>query len=116
MPVYTFRLRDGRGDVEDTTGVQLPNRDSALCYARDVVYELMRSREVETRSWCLDVYEGDGTDGPISEIPFASIDPSLDHLTPKYRTMVEGMSERKRLLSDVIYIVNTTIRESRALV
>src|SRR5262249_61964180 len=45
MPVYTFRLRDGHGDVEDTTGVQFSDRDSALGYARDVVDELMRSRE-----------------------------------------------------------------------
>jgi len=116
MPVYTFRLRDGHGDVEDTTGVQFSDRDSALGYARDVVDELMRSREAETRSWCLDVYEGDEADSPIGEIPFASVDPSLDHLTPKYRAMVESVSERKRLLSDVIHTVKGTLMESQALV
>jgi len=116
MPIYTFRLRDGRGDMEDTTGVQLPDRDSALRYARDVVQELMRSREVETRAWCLDVYEGDTADSPICNIPFASVDPSLDHLTPKYRSMMEVMSERKRLLGDVIHAAHATIQESRALV
>lgn len=116
MPLYKFRLRDGRGDLEDTTGVQLPDRDSALCYAHDVVRELMRSRELETRSWCLDVYEGDEPNSPISEIPFASVDPSLDHLTPTYRTMVESMSERKRRLADVIHAAKGTIQESRALV
>ncbi len=116
MPVYTFRLRDGRGDLEDATGVQLPNRDSARRYAHDVVHELMRSREVETRSWCLDVYEGDEPNGPICEIPFASVDPSLDHLAPKYRTMVESMSEGKRRLADVIHAAHGTIQESRALV
>src|SRR5262245_22568509 len=116
MPVYTFRLRDGHGDVEDTTGVQFSDRDSALGYARDVVDELMRSREAETRPWCLDVYEGDEADSPIGEIPFASVDPSLDHLTPKYRAMVESVSERKRLLSDVIHTVKGTLMESQALV
>src|SRR5262249_60514728 len=30
-------------------------------------------------------------DGPISAIPFAGIDPTLDHLVPKRRTMVEAM-------------------------
>jgi len=115
MAIYTFRLRDGRGDVEDTTGVELPDRDNALRYARDVVYELMRSRELETRSWRLEIYES-GADGPICEIPFASVDPSLDHLTPKLRTMVESVSERQRLLGDVIHTAEATIQESRALV
>lgn len=116
MPVYTFKLHDGRGDVEDKTGVQLPDRDSALRYALAVVHELMRCREVQTRSWCLDIYEGDDIDSPISEIPFASVDPSLDHLTPNLRTMVESISERKRLLSDAIHKVTGTVQESRALV
>jgi hypothetical protein len=115
MAIYTFRVRDGRGDVEDTAGVELPDRDNALRYARDVVHELMRSRELETRSWRLEIYES-GADGPICEIPFASVDPSLDHLTPKLRTMVESVSERQRLLGDVIHTAEATIQESRALV
>lgn len=115
MSIYTFRVRDGRGDVEDTAGIEFADRDRAVRYAHDVVHELMRSREVETRSWCLEVYEGGG-DSPIYEIPFASVDPSLDHLTPKLRTMVESMSERTRLLSDVIHNARGTIQESRALV
>ena len=65
MAIYTFRVRDGRGDFEDTTGVALPDRDRAVRYAHDVVYELMRSREVETRSWCLEVYENGDEDSPI---------------------------------------------------
>src|SRR5215469_16101253 len=85
MAIYTFRLRDGRGDVEDATGVELPDRDRAFRYANAVVHKLMRSRELETRSWRLEIYEG-GDDRPICEIPFASVDPSLDHLTPKLRT------------------------------
>jgi hypothetical protein len=115
MPVYTFKLRDGRGGVEDATGVAFPSRDSALRYAHDVVHELMRSREIETRPWCLAIYEG-ADDSPICEIPFASVDPSLDHLAPTLRSMVESMSERKRLLSDVIHTAKGTIQESRALV
>ena len=93
MPVYTFKLRDGSGDAEDETGVQFCHRDSALRYAHDVVHELMKSRELETRSWRLEVYEGGSL---FCEIPFASVDPSLDHLAPKLRTMVENLSEPKR--------------------
>src|SRR5262249_54266951 len=95
MAAYTFRLLDGCGEVEDETGVNFGHPDHAIRYARDVVHELMRNRELETRSWRLDVYEN--SDGPICTIPFASIDPTLDHLTPNLRTMVEAMSERQRL-------------------
>lgn len=116
MPTYTFKLRDGQGGVEDATGVALSNRASALRYAHDVVHELMRSRELETRSWCLDVFEHGAGDSPICEIPFASVDPSLDHLEPHFRVLVENASEHKRRLSDVVHTVKETIQESRALV
>ena len=113
MPVYTFKLRDGFGDVEDATGVQFRDQDSAVRYAHDVVHELMKSRELQTRSWRLEVYEAGSL---VCEIPFATMDSSLDHLTPTLRTMVEGLSERKRLLGDVIHTVKATVHESRALV
>jgi hypothetical protein len=113
MPVYTFKLRDGSGDIEDSTGVQFHHQENAFRYAHDVVYELMKSRELETRSWRLDVYEGGS---PIYEIPFVSVDQSLDHLPPKLRTMVEGLSERRRQLGDALHTVKATVQESRALV
>jgi len=114
MPTYTFKVLDGCGDVKDESGVSFRHRDRAIQYARDVVHELMRNREVETRSWRLDIYEN--SDGPIYAIPFASIDPTLDHLVPKLRTMVESMSERKRQLGEVVHAVEVTVQESRALV
>ncbi|SRR5579872_2877392 len=116
VPTYTFKLRDGRGGVEDATGVVLSNRDSALRYAHGVVHELMRSREAETRSWCLDVFERGAGESPVCEIPFASLDPSLDHLEPDSRAMLESASEHQRLLSEAIHRLEETIRESRALI
>ena len=74
----------------------------------------MRYREVQTRSWRLDVYENG--DGPIHTIPFASIDPTLDHLLPNLRTMVDAMSERQRLLKEALHAADATVQESRALV
>jgi Domain of unknown function (DUF6894) len=114
MPIYNFKLRDGSDVLEDETGVTLPNDDSATRYANEVAHELMRSRELETRSWCLDVYEQGGN--RIREIPFASVDPTLEHLTPKWRTAVEGIAERKRMLGDAIHAANSTVQESCALV
>jgi hypothetical protein len=114
MPIYNFKLRDGSGILEDENGVELPDDKSATQYAHDVAHELMKSRELETRSWCLDVYAEGG--GRIGEIPFARVDPTLDHLTPKWRTAVEGIAECERLLGDVINAVSATVQESRALV
>jgi Domain of unknown function (DUF6894) len=114
MPTYTFKVLDGCGDVEDETGVSFQHRNRAIRYARDVVHELMRNREVQTRSWRLDVYENG--EGPICTFPFAGIDPTLDHFVPNLRTIVEAMSEQKRLLGEVLHAVKATVQESRALV
>lgn len=114
MPIYCFKLHDGHGGVEDQNGVSLRDSNRAVQYAHEVVHELMRRREVETRPWRLDVYEA-GV-GPICQIRFASIDPTLDHLTPEHRRMVETMSERKRSLSDACHALEETVQESWALV
>jgi hypothetical protein len=114
MPTYTFKLLDGCGDAEDTTGVSLSGRDNAIDYGCDVAHELMKNRELKTRSWRLDIYE-EG-DGHIRGIPFASVDPTLDHLRPERRTTVEALCERKRSLFEMIHAVTDTVRESQALV
>lgn len=114
VPTYTFKLLDGCGGAEDTTGISLSGRDDAIDYGRDVVHELMKNREPQTRSWRLDIYEKG--DGQIRGIPFASIDPTLDHLRPERRTTVEALSERKLSLCEMIYALTDTVRESQALV
>jgi hypothetical protein len=114
MPTYTFKLLDGCGGCEDTMGVSLSGRDDAIDYGRDVAQELMKNRELKTRSWQLDIYE-EG-DGHILGIRFASVDPTLDHLRPERRTTVEALSERKRSLCEMIYALTDTVRESQALV
>jgi len=115
MPVYTFKLHDGCGGVEDEAGVSFTDRGRAIRYAQDVVHELMKGRELETRCWRLDVFEA-GDAEPICQIPFARVDTSLDHLTPGCRDLVEAMAERKRVTAEVIHSVKATIQESRALV
>ena|SRR5690242_17913503 len=59
MPRYTFKLFDDSGAVEDDVGVSLPTAEVAYRYACDVALELMNCRELRTRHWQLDVYEGD---------------------------------------------------------
>jgi hypothetical protein len=114
MPHYRFHLHDGYGGFDDNQGVDLPGRGYALAYARDVVTEMMRGREAETRSWCLNVYENQ--DERVFEILFASLDHTIDHLGPDLRMLVERASDRQRLLSEALYEINQTVRETRALV
>jgi hypothetical protein len=113
VPTYTFRLRSDGCDVEDDAGVALTDNASAYRYARTVARELMRCRELQTRYWLLQVFR-DG-DGPLFDILFASVDPTLDHLRRELRSLVEKVSERKRALKDTIYAANFTLRESQSL-
>ncbi len=113
MPTYTFKLQDGDAGLEDATGVRLRDREQALQYAHSVIHELANCREAQTRLWRLDVYENDQ---PIFEIPFASLDPSLDHLNPAYRTIVEDAYEKQLSFRGALHAAHLTIQESRALV
>lgn len=114
MPSYTFELKDGHGGVDDETGVSLTDGADALRYAQDIVHELMRSRETQTRTWRLDVYDEAGE--RVMELPFATLDPTLDHLRPELRAMVEKFCDRRRTVDETIYTVCNTVRESQALV
>ena len=113
MPLYTFALQDGERLVGDETGVWLADRERALDHAHAVVRELMNAREVQARTWRLDVYE-DGS--PVEQIPFAHLDPTLGHLNPTLRTSVEQCCDRLRDFRQVVSATRATIQESRALV
>jgi hypothetical protein len=113
MPNYTFELRDGAGGVRDHSGVDLANREQALEYAQGVAGELMDNCQAQTRSWRLDVYAEDGK--RIHQIPFVSIDKTLDYLRPQLRASVEIMCDRRRSLSEVIHTSGVLMCESRAL-
>ena len=113
VPTYTFKLRDDNCGVVDDSGVPLIDNATAYQYARSVARELMRSREIQTRCWLLEVYR-DG-EGRLFDILFARVDPTLDHLRGELRADVEKVSERKRALKDVIYAASLTLRESQSL-
>lgn len=112
MPIYTFKLIDDCGGVEDDTGVTLSSAEVANQYACDVVGELMKCREAGTRTWRLDVYE-DAT--KLFELPFASLDHTLDHLKPNRREEVELLCRQRRSLSDALHEAEVTVREAQAL-
>jgi Domain of unknown function (DUF6894) len=109
MPNYTFELRDGSDPIGDELGVILTNRVHAYSYARGVVRELMSGREAQTRTWRLDVYENSAE--RVFEIPFASLDQTLDDLLPELRAIVEGLCECDRTVRESR---QRALRESRA--
>jgi hypothetical protein len=113
-PTYTFKLRDDSSGVIDNVGVALNDNASAYLYARTVARELMRCREIQTRYWDLEVYR-DG-EGPLFDILFATVDPTLDHLRRELRLLVEKVSGKKRALKDVMHVAHLTLRESQSLV
>ncbi len=113
MPTYTFKLRSDAGWVADNVGATLADNASAYRYARCVARELMRCRELQTRCWLLEVYR-DGQ-GPLFDILFANVDPTLDHLRRELRVLVEKANEKKRALKDVVHDIGLTVRESQAL-
>jgi uncharacterized protein DUF6894 len=113
-PTYTFTLRSDGCDVNDDFGIELADNASAYGYARTVARELMRCREAQTRYWQIKVYRVG--EGPLFDILFASVDPTLDHLRREVRACVERVSERRRALKDVVYACEATLRESRSLV
>lgn len=114
MPVYTFKLRDGAGLIEDESGVILADLRHALDYAHDVVRELLKGRETETRSWRLDVFEAGSTQ--VFAIPFAALDDTLDVWQPEFRKTIEAHAERQLTLRETVREARNTVREERALV
>ena len=55
MHRYSFVLHDGEHLITDD--VWLAHREHAIDHAHTVARELMFGRELECRSWCLDLYE-----------------------------------------------------------
>jgi vacuolar-type H+-ATPase subunit H len=112
MPLYHLALHDGECAFADE-GVWLANGEQAIEHAHHVAHELMQSREPQTRSWRIDIYE-DGRQ--LHRVPFATIDPTLDHLGPQVRATVEALWESIHSAKQIVAAARATARESRALV
>jgi len=112
MPLYHFTLHDGESAFEDE-GVWLANGEQAIEHAHGVARELMHARESQTRGWHIDVLE-DGRQ--VYRVPFARVDPTLDHLGPQERTTVENLWESIHSAKQIVSAARATVRESRALV
>ena len=95
MPNYTFELRTAAAESTTRPASRWSMAWMLCSYAQAVVRELMRSREAQTRTWRLDVCDEAGA--CLIELPFARFDPTLDHLRPELRAMVEKFCDRRRV-------------------
>lgn len=118
MPLYTFELLDGSSPIYDDAGVDLPDREHALAYGREVARELMRGRELETRFWRLRIVENQTHESGenVSELTFAAVDPTLDHFVPELRAMLHRVCDSYRSWKEAAHAAKITMRESRALI
>jgi hypothetical protein len=113
VPTYTFTLRGDGRDNSDDMGIALADNASAYRYACTVARELMRCRETQTPYWRIKVYR-DG-EGPVFDVLFATVDPTLDHLRRELRALVESASAKTGALKDVLYACEASLRESQSL-
>jgi hypothetical protein len=114
MKRYTVKLRDGIGRNAVDDEVEFESDDAAFEYANQVARELMRNRNVRARRWRLDIYGADGE--WVATLPFAQVDPTLDHLSPPARALIERWSASCLALAETIEAARGTVREARSLV
>lgn len=114
MTQYVFDLHDGRGIATVGEQLEFPGDEAAFNHGQDVVRDLMRNRYLQTRSWRLDIFRANGE--CVAQLPFAQLDPTLDHLISPARALIERWSQSRLALAEEIAVARATIREARALV
>ena len=112
MTKFYFNLRDGEAGVVDTEGIELRDESEARAYAIRVASELLRREDIGKRSWQLEICDGRGD--VLSVLPFATVDPSLDHLDPTLRDLIERVSESRRTLSETLFNLHLMMLQLRA--
>lgn len=111
MPTYYFNLKDAQGIHVDPEGTDLSDEAEAMEYARGVAQELMQSRESSTRAWRLQVCDADRN--VVLELLFATVDHTVQQLSPILRQTVELVSARTAVLSDAICDVRASLHQLR---
>jgi hypothetical protein len=90
MTTYFFDLLAQEGWIADDDGTSFSEVSAAMEHARVVAHELMRGAERSRRHWRLRVRDEKSVG--FGELVFASVDPTLDNLRPRIRTLIENVS------------------------
>lgn len=101
MTVFYFHLRDGAGEIAAEKGVELEDVTAAKAYATEIGRELLKADEVNKRCCRLDVFDAQET--LVLALPLATVDPTLDHLRPELRELIERVCESRRELLETMF-------------
>jgi hypothetical protein len=112
MPVYFFNLKTTDAEIRDPDGTEFDDEPTAWEHARQVARELMKHREPQSRSWRIDVRDGEGRH--CFELLFASVDDSIAPLDPELRTLIENLHRKQASLVDAIAAVRLALRHIQA--
>jgi hypothetical protein len=78
--------------------MDLLDEPSAREHARLVACDLMQHRQARTRSWRIDVCDGEGR--RCLDVLFASVDETIGHLAPELRSSIENLHAKHASLSE----------------
>jgi hypothetical protein len=109
MTHYYFNLWTSTQLLLDPDGTALPDETAARSHARSVAHDLMRNRAAKTRSWRLDVRDGDGR--RCFSVLFASVD---DTVPPELRAAFIDGSTQAATLRDAIHQVRLSLLQVKA--
>jgi hypothetical protein len=101
MPTYFYNLQTLDGIIQDPEGTDFPSQYMAVEHGRLIARELMQHRESATRSWRLDVYNGEGT--LCFDVLFATVDESILCFPPELRRSVQDMHAKSASLIEVMH-------------
>jgi hypothetical protein len=108
MPVYFFNLKTNNRNIQDLEGAELADEAAAWELAAQVARELMKRRELQTRSWRIDVRDEEGRQ--CFELLFASVDEAVVALEPELRGVIENLHRKQASLIDAISAVRLSLQ------
>jgi Domain of unknown function (DUF6894) len=114
MALYHFDFRDGQHVIDDPEGTELADLTAARNHAREVARELMRNREPKARHCKLQIR--DESHQVLSDLLFATVDPTLDHLHAELREQIELLCASLAAFKETLAASRMRTSRDRALV
>jgi hypothetical protein len=112
MPTYFYNLQTLEGIIRDPEGTDFSSPYLAWEHGQLVARELMQHRESITRSWRLDIYDGEGT--LWFDVLFATVDESILCLPPELRRSVQDVHAKSASLIEAMHATRLMVAELRA--
>lgn len=111
MPLFYFMLKSKMDRVADEEGIELGDAVAAREHATAVARELMRNADVVQRFARIQVC--DDYLVPLFDVVFAEVDPTIDHLEPTYRKVLERVARSTASFHDVLIQTRTSLAKVR---